>query len=258
MQDRLKTFAGIQNFRDYGGYPTRDGRHVKRGWLYRSAHFGEASEEDVANLAAMNVGFVVDLRRMSERTTYPARWPADTDPMLVFHDSGHDREDGYEKTIRDPNLTVDQAQRYMLDFYTRAPFEDRHIALFSGYLKRLAAGDGPGVVHCMAGKDRTGIICALTLKLLGVDDEHVVDDYLLTNLTRTQEDFANRARQIAEFVGFELNQPALLRMWQVAPEYLNAAFAAMSRACNSPERYAEKVLDLSSAERDALQRHLLE
>ena len=67
MQDRIKTLDGVLNFRDFGGYPTMDGRRVATGKLYRTASFAEASEADIAWLEKLGAKFIVDLRRPEER-----------------------------------------------------------------------------------------------------------------------------------------------------------------------------------------------
>ena len=75
MSDRLHAFEAIDNFRDYGDYATTAGRRVRPGRLFRSAHHARASEADLARVAALNLGAVVDLRRPGERRDQPSRRP---------------------------------------------------------------------------------------------------------------------------------------------------------------------------------------
>lgn len=258
MQDRVKSLAGVRNLRDFGGYPTASGRLVKRGLLYRSAHFAEATEDDLRHLQELGIGFVVDLRRNNEREKYPSRWPSGAQPQLVVHDSGHEAEPPHITFLRDPKLTPARTREYMQRDYAEMPFDPRYIWLYSQFLKKLAAGEGPVLVHCMAGKDRTGIICGTLLKLLGVSHDHVVEDYLLTNVIRGEADFEHRAKQISEMLGCPLNVDVLRPMWVVEGDYLERSFAAMKRQSGSLDNYVERVLKLTAAERDALHRNLVE
>jgi protein tyrosine/serine phosphatase len=259
MEDRVKRFAGVGNFRDFGGYTTRSGGQVKRGRLYRSAHFGEASEEDLAVLDAIGIGFVVDLRRNVERTHNPTRWPKSGGrPELIMHDSGDVSDPAFATFLRHPTTTAAHTRDHMIKDYSEMPFEPRYIALFSQFLKKLSAGHGPALVHCMAGKDRTGIICAVVLKLLGVSDDDVVEDYLLTNKLRTDEEFAKRLKQFSDYVGHTLNPDVVRSIWRVEADYLASAFAAMERQSGSFDAYVERVLELTPAERRDLRGHLIE
>ena len=74
MQDRVKPLSGVRNFRDFGGYETPHGR-VRTGRLFRSGHYHEATDEDLAFLNGLGVGFHVDLRRPDERDRQPNKWP---------------------------------------------------------------------------------------------------------------------------------------------------------------------------------------
>jgi len=73
---RIYDFDGILNFRDFGNYSANEGRVVKPGKLFRSAHFNQASDTDLERLAALGIELVVDLRHKPERLRQPSRWPA--------------------------------------------------------------------------------------------------------------------------------------------------------------------------------------
>jgi protein-tyrosine phosphatase len=257
MEDRLKRLVGVGNFRDFGGYPTRSGRRVKRGHLYRSAQFGDATEEDLAALDAMGIRFVVDLRRNIERTNYPTRWPKSERPELIIHDSGDVSDSAFATFLRNPATTPEHTRDHMIKDYAEMVLEPRYIALFAQFVKKLSAGHGPAVVHCMAGKDRTGIICAVLLKLLDVSDEDVFEDYLLTNKVRTEEEFAFRLKQFSDYVGHPLKPEVIRSIWRVDEAYLASAFAAMERHSGSFDAYVERVLGLTPAERRDLIGHLV-
>ena len=92
---------------------------------------------------------------------------ADNDPWWTF--------------IRGCDLSEAAFRGYLLDYYTAAPFAPRHLDLFSRYFRALAEAEGPVLIHCAAGKDRTGVLAALTHSLAGVHRDDMLADYLLTN-----------------------------------------------------------------------------
>src|SRR5690606_26294450 len=111
-------------------------------------------------------------------------------------ESAHD--DGAEAPhitfLKTADLTIDAGRRFMTDTYRELPFDLAHLDLFSRYFRALGEADGPVLIHCAAGKDRTGLLAALTHRLLGVHPDDMVEDYLLTNAA---VDLAGRAPAIA-------------------------------------------------------------
>ncbi|MEM7494138.1 MAG: tyrosine-protein phosphatase, partial [Pseudomonadota bacterium] len=77
MKDRVKTFQGIRNFRDFGGYLGAGGRLIRSGVLFRSAQFGEATDADLENLKAFSITVQADLRRPDERERHGHLWPTE-------------------------------------------------------------------------------------------------------------------------------------------------------------------------------------
>ena len=185
MNQRVLDIDGTMNFRDLGGYRTGDGRTVKWRSVYRSAQLDRLSPQGVTALAAIGVRTVVDLRFSDETVRYPTLKAAVPDAeILSWHDEREaDSGEKSDKMIRswgdslasnDPAM-VREAMRinYPQKLYT-------HRAIYRKMLIRLASGQTPLLFHCAAGKDRTGVAAALILSLLGVNDEQIVADYLLT------------------------------------------------------------------------------
>jgi len=128
----------------------------------------------------MGLAVIVDLRRANERERDPApRWPFAA--QVIENDLGQETLDEWADFIATSDLTPGSFRSYMLDYYRKAPFQSRHIDLYARYFRALAESQGPVLVHCAAGKDRTGILCALTHHLAGVSDDDIFEDYLLTN-----------------------------------------------------------------------------
>ena len=250
-------FEGIENFRDFGGYDTRHGRPMKRGVLYRSANHAYASEADLARMADLELAAIIDLRRTEERNREPSkRWPG-FGAAVVENDILSDHADWAESM-----KGVEVNAQWFLDdgmgYYRRAPFEARHIDLFSRYFRTLASADGAIVVHCAAGKDRTGLICALTHHVLGVGEADIMADYLLTNdESRMARKMAFLGPWLRDTVGKTVDEDGLRVAVSVNAGYLETAFAVIRAAHGSLDGYVSEVLGVDKPLRDRLQARLL-
>jgi protein-tyrosine phosphatase len=167
--DRTIDLTGCLNFRDIGGYPTADGQTVRWRQVFRSDALHHLTPQDVARLRdEIALGDVIDLRSSAELQS-EGRGPLAREVMRFHH---YPLFDGNApKMAPSPELTL--ADRYVL----LAEFAKQPIARV---IAALAATDAPAVYHCAAGKDRTGVVSAILLGLLGVPDEIVVADYAAT------------------------------------------------------------------------------
>jgi protein-tyrosine phosphatase len=170
--ERQIPFEGCFNFRDLGGYRTTRGRHVRARRLYRADGPHALSTADVEKLHGLDLATVVDLRTQqeaSERGRYVAVLPGAVEHHLAMIDVLPDT-DSLPDWI-DPHVVAAQ-YRNMLDHGSAA---------IARALEILSDPDAyPAVFHCSAGKDRTGVLAALLLGLLGVPDETIVTDYALS------------------------------------------------------------------------------
>ena len=251
-------FDGIENFRDFGGYDTASGARLKLGLLYRSANHAYASDADLARMRDLGLAAIIDLRRSNERAREPSkRWPG-FDAPVVENDILSDHPDWMD-LMRDATLDARWFIEDSLAYYRTAPFQARHIDLYSRYFHTLATVKGPIVVHCAAGKDRTGLICALTHHIAGVHPDDIMSDYLLTN------DEARMARKMGvvgpwlrEVVGKTVSDEALRVAVSVRPEYLDTAFAVIRDAHGSIDNYLSQALGVDAPLRQAINTRLLE
>jgi protein tyrosine/serine phosphatase len=142
--------------------------------------------------------------------------------------------------------------------YTHYPYEPRYVALFKSWLHGLAEEGGPAIVHCAAGKDRTGVACMLVLTALGVDHETIVADYELTNVA---VDLDKRMPQIRERMaarmGREISEEAIRPMLGVHVDYLNAAVDAMEERHGDIKSYMNAVLGVDEAMTERLRQHFV-
>lgn len=167
---RRVDLAGCLNFRDLGGYPTADGRRVRWRRVFRSDGLHCLTAADVARLRDdIALGDVIDLRSTAELQS-EGRGPLEAEAMRFHHVPLFD---GAVSESREAAARYSLADRYVL----MAEFARGPIARV---LETLATTDAPAVFHCAAGKDRTGVISALILGLLGVADEVIVADYVAT------------------------------------------------------------------------------
>jgi protein-tyrosine phosphatase len=171
-RQRLIGLAGAYNFRDLGGYPTANGRITRWGRLFRSDTLHELTDADVAVLRSLGLATVVDLRtsRELERT---GRGPLAAEPVAFRHLSVI--RDGEGEAMAAPAQPGEElSTRYL--WYLESGREPLVEAL------SLAADPDhlPLVFHCAAGKDRTGVLAALVLDILGVEPQVIVADYVIT------------------------------------------------------------------------------
>ncbi|MBU1385148.1 MAG: tyrosine-protein phosphatase [Alphaproteobacteria bacterium] len=253
MTDRLHRFDALDNFRDYGDYASAAGRRIAGGRLFRSAHHARASEADLERLAGLNLAAVVDLRRPGERRDQPSRRPPGFAGQVI--ESTHD--DGGEAPhitfLKTADLTIDAGRRFMTDTYRELAFDPAHIDLFSRYFRAVGEADGPVLIHCAAGKDRTGLLAALTHHLLGVHRDDMVEDYLLTNAA---VDLAGRApgiaRQLETMTGRPVAHDAVVAFLGVEPVYLETAMGEIAARHGSVESYLEEALGVDATLRDRI------
>ena len=165
-------FSATYNFRDVGGYAGLDGRTVRWRRLFRSDALHRLGEADEMAFAQLGVRTVIDLRRSDEVERFgrvPERYGLDYHHLVLNHIDW--------ETIDQPSLEAQD--RWLADRYLNFA-EDGREALRTSLQVIADPSRAPVIVHCMAGKDRTGTVCALTLALLGVSDEDIAADYALT------------------------------------------------------------------------------
>ncbi|WP_421736822.1 tyrosine-protein phosphatase [Caulobacter sp.] len=253
---RLIPLQGVENLRDYGDYAAGVGR-LKRGVLYRAAHQSQATDEDLAVLAGLNLATLVDLRRPNERERDPSRRWEGFAVEVIENDQGSP-DDPWHTFLHSSDLSVQSIHDYMVEYYRRLPFKERHIDLFRRYFLALAEGRGPVLIHCAAGKDRTGVLAALTHHVAGVSDDDVIDDYLLTNDdSRFERRGPKFMAAIQEATGRTPSEAAMRAAMGVEADYLAAAFAVIKDQHGSLDGYLEQALELDAATREAVRAHIL-
>lgn len=227
---RILSFDGGCNFRDIGGYTGHQGRTVRWGKVFRAGVLSYFQPSDHARLHSLEVRAICDLRRADEREREPTRWP-DRQTHALFFDDGTDMPTIRAFAAERPQ-NADGMFDAMVDLYRALPLW--MASRLHGMFECIANERVPLVVHCAAGKDRTGIAIGLLLAVLGVDRSIIIEDYLLTNAS----DFETfiRSQHDAQLGLADKHHPLLAMpsdMRQVLlsaqPEFLAAAFDEIDR-----------------------------
>ena len=170
-------FSATYNFRDVGGYAGLDGRTVRWRRLFRSDALHRIGDADAEAFARLGVRTVIDLRRPFEIERYGRvadRYGVDYRNLVLHHVDWEE--------VEHPDDVVHE--RWLADRYLNFA-EDGRAALLASLQVIADPRRAPVIVHCMAGKDRTGTVLALALALLGVSDEDIAADYALTTAAMT-------------------------------------------------------------------------
>lgn len=241
--ERIIPLKGIHNFRDYGGYQARDGQ-IRRGLLWRSGQHGEATAEDLDKVHELGIATVIDLRGDTERAHAPCLRHGAFDGTVLFNPGetgSHGR--AVHEEITSGVTSAEDARTAMVQLYKAMPWRPVLVGTYRLYFKALAERDGASLLHCLAGKDRTGVAAALLHSLLGVHRDDVMADYLLTN---TAGDSAKRIEAGARYLrSIGLNENAVQVFMSVEAVFLDTALAQIVEQHGSVERYAADVLGVT-------------
>ena len=255
-------FERVSNFRDYGGAKTAAGATVRRGRLFRSAHYGEASDNDVDQLRRLGVVAVIDFRGPPEKAddghnrlpegvldiAIPMHDPAKGDDPRVLLYSAPPEE---VARAYPPGRAFEAMVGASESFVARA---DR-AKQYGQMLTAIIDADGaPVVINCAAGKDRTGWGAAVVLLALDVDRDQIMADYLLSNEMRR----LSRSARLDELAAAGVDPSILQPFFGVDVAYMQRAFDTLDQLYGGFERYRREALGVDNAAIDRLHRALLQ
>ena len=251
-EERILSFDGLHNFRDYGGYNVAGGGRLVRGTLYRSAHLAGAGESDGARLSALGIASVFDLRGTGERDRHPSRVLERIGAVLHAHDGDTSNRAPHEAAGGTGAGDEAAMREVMLGLYRRMPFNAPTIANLRRYFAGLAKGDGASLVHCMAGKDRTGFFVAMFHHAMGVSHADAMADYLLTNSAIDMDSLIAAGGPEMQARWGARDTAAMRVLMGVEEGYLSAAIDAITDRHGSPMAYLEEVAGLDETVRARL------
>jgi len=257
---RILRLEGGCNFRDLGGYRTRDGRELKWGRVFRTGVLSYLTPGDNEQLSPLSVRVICDLRRAEERELEPTRWPDANTQHLSWEDGSAPPTIRSVAANRSHPYTAPGMHAAMIDLYRLLPawMTPRLRDIYS----RIAQGDAAVLVHCAAGKDRTGIAIALLLAVLDVPHETIIEDYLLTNRCDILA-FTLRQHQAQHDISSGdhplLTMPNDIRevLFAAHSDYLQAAFDQMAHDHGNVLEYLHKEVGVDEAMRTRIREALL-
>ncbi len=255
---RLIALENVRNFRDFGGYDSRYGGRVRMGRLYRSGHHAEATADDLAKMDALGIHVQADLRRPDEREKQKSRLRV---PQVITNDGGRESEAPHMRFLTQVAVDAAAADEWMGEYYEKAPFKAHHQALFRDWFVHLAEapGEAAGLVNCAAGKDRTGILCALTHHVLGVGEADVRADYELTNeAVGVNQRLPEAAAYFNQMIGKSYPEEVYRPFMGVHLKYFDRAFAAINARAGSVDAYLVDVLKVDASLQADLRAKLIE
>ncbi len=238
---RVVPVQGAYNFRDIGGYKTKEGHTVIPRKIYRAADISKLTDKDLELLTERNIHHVIDFRGTQEAAAAPDRLWTGAEYTLCPAGSDH---------VGDPNDMISflKDDNFLLSFYGKPSVQyagDRFRALFA-HLMQMSDTDEALLYHCTGGRDRTGMATALILYTLNVPMDVIVEDYVASNFY-----LRNMNREmytaLAEKVGISVEQ--LEEKMKLRPEYLHAFFDVLTEEYGSVEAFLEKEFGLGQQER---------
>jgi protein-tyrosine phosphatase len=252
----------IHNFRDFGGYPTENGRRLKRGLLYRSGHLHRATGEDLATFSRLGIKTICDLRSVGERQREPDRVP-DVEAVTFFNVPMRPIVEYHARSLKRLYSLMFGEERKR-DYIAESYAAYRSYAV--GYLPQMKAffqhisnpEHLPVLIHCSAGKDRTGVLVGLIQQFLGVSFDAVMDDYLKTEelLGSYKEEIMARLKPLSYF-GIPWRR-MYMPLFDARRDYLLAAFEQVKEEFGAIQAWLRRGVGLPKDDEGALRELLLE
>ncbi|MBB6331443.1 protein-tyrosine phosphatase [Chryseobacterium sediminis] len=239
----------VTNFRTVGNIKNTEGRTLKEGRFYRSAHLHKLKKKSFDDLDNLGIKEIIDLRNSKEISQKPDQLPAEITykKYSAFEDEG-DQLAQAKKLVLKGKVNASDADKRMIDFYREYVTENPEV--IKKIITEILESENPVLYHCTAGKDRTGITTALILTILKFDKETIYNEYLLSNNYR--KDMVQKRLRLANRLHFiypKMDLQVLEKLSWVEKRYLDAAFGEIDKKYGSTDAYIQQVLGISDAKR---------
>jgi len=226
------------NLRDLGGLPSTHGGALKPRRLFRS---GQPHAAGTEMAGSAELALIVDLRYTGERERTPVLWPSGFTGQTLTH--------GFERQTEAPHVQAERLgggpegiRAFYHNMYATLPLTAPYRDLFGTALQQLSSLRDGALIHCTAGKDRTGMLVALALHALGIEREAIMADFMATKMSPGMDllraDLNTRLHTMSEKRPSEEMIDELL---SIRPEYLDAMFEALAREHGSIDGFLDDV-----------------
>jgi protein-tyrosine phosphatase len=227
---------GVANFRDIGGYAADGGHKIKSGVIFRSGELSGLTATDQQALAVLNIRYEIDLCKEAERPAAPSHWGKDAPQVIwISVDPARDAK-GLDARKQQLSLVRDSAQAKTLMQQATGNIAINGAAEIGKVLGELAKGNAPALIHCSAGKDRTGVTVAVLMTLLGASREDVYHEYALSNEAADAQLQRQKAREQSgkDVYGLSSLSPVVLKtLMGTDPSYFPAQTPCSTKSTRS-------------------------
>ncbi|WP_379969977.1 tyrosine-protein phosphatase [Epilithonimonas sp. UC225_85] len=247
----------VNNFRFLGGIRNSEGKILKDSLIYRSANLHQLKSRSFDEFESLKIKKVIDLRTKQEVAKANDHLPGDItyENYPAFEDKSDEMANARKLALKG-KISKSDADKRMLRFYTDYVSENPEV--IKKIVSEILDSEQPVLYHCTAGKDRTGMITALILKILKFDNDVIFEEYLLSNDLRKKviDQRLNLANDL-HFVYPKLDIGVLEKTSWIERPYLQAAFDEIDKKYGSMDNYIYQVLGISEEQREVYIRKFL-
>lgn len=248
--ERVILIKKVTNFRTVGNMKNVDGRTLKEGKFYRSAHLHKLKKKSFEEIEKLGIKEIIDLRNSKEIAGKPDQLPSAVNykKYSAFEDEG-DQLAQAKKLVLKGKVNASDADKRMISFYREYVTENPE--MIKKMITEILESKDPILYHCTAGKDRTGITTALLLTILKFDKETIYNEYLLSNNYR--KELVQKRLRLANTLHFlypKMDLKVLEKLSWVEKRYLDAAFEEIDKKYGSADTYIQQALGISDSKRN--------
>lgn len=249
ITNRIIEMNNIKNFRDLGGYFTKSDNQMQWGMIFRSADLSSATLYDQERMRRLNIKTIIDFRTENSASKYPILIHPNIKRVsipIIQMDSK-----ALDDMMIDKNLTQSDAVRKVQDSYIGI-IENNKDAFAKMFEVLLDYDNYPVVISGSLGKDRVGIASFLILSAVGVPQNVIVSDYLLSQESINVQSIVKDVQSKPEYF-----QEAVTALFSVRPSYINYTIDYINQKYGSVDNYIEKELNLTTQNKNLLRKYLL-
>ena len=265
MRNNNRVLIPKANFRDIGGIETHEGKTIQLGQIFRSGHLCELASSEKTILSDLNLRTIIDLRRPKEIEERPHPYFEGCLTHEISVSSSDNEFAVVAGSLNKPDM-AEQASN-LIDGYFEGIITKRLHLYQPVFHVATQPKNYPLLFNCSAGKDRTGFVAAILLRLLGVEEEKVIDDFLLSNEVRKDQielHIMSYKQRLAKEMGFKESEidnrhlEPFLSLVLSKPSYMKSVFSAIESGWDSWEMFRREGLKISDDSFDIFRDFMLQ